>query len=281
MKIALLGANGQLGTDLHKALQGHSVIPLTIDEVDVTNHARTRAVLMDLHPDVVLNTTAFTRVDDCETQADLAYAVNATAVLNLARLANELDALFVHFSTDYVFEGKAHQPYTETSEAVPQSVYANSKLAGELIVRAYSSKYLLIRTSGLYGRAGSMGKGGNFVETMLAKAKRGEAIRVVNDQVLTPTYTVDLARQTAHLLSGSHRGLFHVTSEGACSWFDFARKVFELAKVDANLSPTTSDAYKTPARRPAYSVLENARLKELGLNQMREWSEALAAYLNE
>ena len=281
MKIALLGANGQLGTDLQKALQGHSVTPLTIDEVDVTNHSRTRAVLMDLHPDVVLNTTAFHRVDDCETQADLAYAVNATAVLNLARLANELDALFVHFSTDYVFDGRSRQPYTETSEPIPESIYANSKLAGELIVRAYSCKYLLIRTSGLYGRAGSMGKGGNFVETMLEKAKRGDSIRVVNDQVLTPTYTVDLARQTVRLLSTPHRGLFHITSEGACSWFDFARKVFELAGVDANLSPTTADGCKAPAGRPGYSVVENARLKELGLNQMREWSEALAAYLDE
>ena len=279
MDIALLGANGQLGTDLHRTLRAHKVAPLTIDDVDVTDHARTRAVLKDLRPEVVLNTTAFLRVDDCETQPDMAYAVNAVSVLNMVRIANDLDAVFVHFSTDYVFDGKALQPYTEESQPLPLSVYANSKLAGELLVRAYAKKYFLIRSSGLYGKAGSMGKGGNFVETMLAKASRGESIRVVNDQVLTPTYTVDLADQAARLLSTQHYGLFHMSSEGSCSWFEFARAIFDIAKIDADLSPTTSDVYKTPAVRPRYSVLENARLKELGLNQMRDWREALAAYL--
>lgn len=281
MDIALLGANGQLGTDLHRALRSHKVASLTIDDVDVTDHARTRAVLNDLRPEVVLNTTAFLRVDDCETHADMAYAVNAVSVLNMVRIANELDAVFVHFSTDYVFDGKARQPYTEESQPLPLSVYANSKLAGELLVRAYAKKYFLIRSSGLYGKAGSMGKGGNFVETMLAKANRSESIRVVNDQVLTPTYTVDLANQVARLLSTKHYGLFHISSEGSCSWFEFARAIFDLTEIDADLSPTTSDVYKTLAVRPRYSVLENARLKELGLNQMRDWREALAAYLKE
>ena len=149
--------------------------------------------------EAIVNTTAFLRVDDCETQAETAYSVNAASVLNMVRIANDLDAVFVHFSTDYVFDGNARQPYTEESPPFPLSVYANSKLAGELLVRAYSRKYFLIRSSGLYGRAGSMGKGGNFVETMLAKAKRGEPIRVVNDQTLTPTYTVDLANQVSTL----------------------------------------------------------------------------------
>ena len=126
-----------------------------------------------------------------------------------------------------------------------------------------------------------MGKGGNFVETMLAKAKRGEAIRVVNDQTLTPTYTVDLANQVSILLSTTHYGLFHVTNEGSCSWFEFAQAIFDLSKIDAKLSPTTSSAYKAQAARPAYSVLENAHLKKLGLNQMRDWREALPAYLKD
>src|SRR5207244_82226 len=232
MDIVLLGANGQLGTDLHRALHSHKVVPLTIDDVDVTDHARTRAVLTDLRPKIVVNTTAFLRVDDCETHAETAYAVNAVSVLNMVRIANDLDAIFVHFSTDYVFDGTARQPYTEESQPFPLSVYANSKLAGELLVRAYARKYFLIRSSGLYGRAGSMGKGGNFVEAMLAKAKRGEAIRVVNDQTLTPTYTVDLANQVSILLSTTHYGLFHATNEGACSWFEFARAIFDLTKID-------------------------------------------------
>jgi dTDP-4-dehydrorhamnose reductase len=281
MDIALLGANGQLGTDLHKGLHSHKVAPLTIDDVDVTDHARTREVLTNLRPEAIVNTTAFLRVDDCETQAETAYSVNAASVLNMVRIANDLDAVFVHFSTDYVFDGKTQQPYTEESPPFPLSVYANSKLAGELLVRAYSRKYFLIRSSGLYGRAGSMGKGGNFVETMLAKARRGEPIRVVNDQTLTPTYTVDLATQVSTLLSTTHYGLFHATNEGSCSWFEFARAIFDLTKIDAELSPTTTGAYKSPASRPAYSVLENARLKELGLNRMRDWREALAAYLKD
>jgi dTDP-4-dehydrorhamnose reductase len=281
MDIALLGANGQLGTDLHRALHSHNIAPLTIDDVDVTDHARTREVLTDLRPQAVVNTTAFLRVDDCETQAETAYSVNAASVLNMVRIANDLDAVFVHFSTDYVFDGTAREPYTEESPPFPMSVYANSKLAGELLVRAYARKYFLIRSSGLYGRAGSMGKGGNFVETMLAKAKRGEAIRVVNDQTLTPTYTVDLANQVSILLSTTHYGLFHATNEGSCSWFEFAQAIFDLTKIDAELSPTTSNAYKAPAARPAYSVLENAQLKKLGLNRMRDWREALAAYLKD
>jgi dTDP-4-dehydrorhamnose reductase len=279
MKIALLGANGQLGHDLQRVLQSHDVIALTRNDFDVTDHASARAVLMDLRPEVVLNTTAYHRVDDCESHADLAYAVNALAVLNLLRVSNDLDSVLVHVSTDYVFDGKAQQPYTESCAPFPLSVYANSKLAGEFLVRTMARQYVLIRTGGLYGTAGSQGKGGNFVTTMLAKARRGEAIRVVNDQQVTPTYTLDLANQIARLLPAAHLGLFHITNEGSCSWYEFARTIFQLSGIDADLSPTSSELYKTPALRPKYSVLENARLKDLGLNEMRHWREALAAYL--
>jgi len=279
MKIALLGANGQLGQDLQDALRSHELHALTRNHFDVTDHSRTRSALMDIAPDVVLNTTAYHRVDDCETNAATAYSVNALAVLNLIRVANDLDSVLVHISTDYVFDGNSRQPYTESSRAFPLSVYGNSKLAGEFLVQALAKKFILIRTGGLYGAAGSQGKGGNFVQTMLAKAQRGESIRVVDDQVVTPTYTVDIAHQLARLMPAEQLGLFHITNEGSCTWFEFARTVFELSGIEANLAPTTSDAYKLPAARPAYSVLENARLKELGLNQMRHWREALAAYL--
>jgi len=281
MKIALLGANGQLGHDLQIALQSYDVTPLTRNDVDVTDFARTRAVLTDVRPDVVLNTTAYHRVDDCETHPELAYQVNASAVLNLVRIASDLDAVLVHISTDYVFDGSAQTPYTETSEPFPLSVYANSKLAGELLIRAMSRKYFLIRSCGLYGVAGSRGKGGNFVETMIAKASRHEPIQVVNDQIVTPTYTVDLADQIVRVLPTTQYGLFHMTNEGSCTWYEFAKSIFELAAMDADLSPTTSTFYKLPAKRPQYSVLENARLKELGLNQMRHWRDALAAYLKD
>jgi dTDP-4-dehydrorhamnose reductase len=279
MKIALLGANGQLGQDLQRALHEHEVLALTRNDFDVTDHARARTELMESRPDVVLNTTAYHRVDDCEAHADLAYSVNALAVLNLIRVTNDLDCKLVHVSTDYVFDGKTRDPYTEASEPFPLSVYGNSKLAGEFLVRTTATKYVLIRTCGLYGAAGSHGKGGNFVQSMLAKAKTGEPIRVVHDQQVTPTYTVDLAAQIACVLSTGDLGLFHMTNEGSCTWYEFARAIFDLSGVAANLQPTTSRLYKMPAIRPRYSVLENARLKQLGLNQMRHWRDALAAYL--
>jgi len=279
VKIALLGANGQLGQDLRRALSAHDVRALTRQDFDVTDHSSARAGLMDLRPEVVLNTTAYHRVDECESRADLAYGVNALAVLNLLRVANDLQSVLVHISTDYVFDGRARTPYTERSEPFPLSVYANSKLAGECLVRTMAKKYISIRTCGLYGKAGSQGKGGNFVQTMLTKAKRGEPIQVVSDQEVTPTYTVDLADQIACLLPTENFGLFHMTNEGSCSWYEFARAIFELSGIDADLSPTSSEFYKTPAIRPPFSVLENARLKELGLNRMRHWRDALAAYL--
>ncbi len=279
MKIALLGANGQLGRDLLQALEDHEVTPLTRAEFDVTDHARTRSVLLDLRPEAILNTTAYHRVDECESRPQLAYEVNALAVLNLARLATEIGAVIVHLSTDYVFDGDARAPYTEQSQPFPLSVYGNSKLAGEFLLRSVAKKYFLARSCGLYGKAGSQGKGGNFVEMMLERARRGDSIRVVNDQVVTPTYTVDLANQIALILGTEKYGLFHMTNEGSCTWYDFARAIFELSGVNADLSPTSSELYKTPAIRPRYSVLENARLKELGLNRMRHWRDALAAYL--
>jgi len=282
MNIALLGANGQLGQDLLRALSMHEVKPLTRSHVDVTDHTKVQTVLIELRPDVIINTTAFHRVDDCESQPDTAFRVNADAVGNLASVANKLDSTIVHFSTDYVFDGKSNVPYTEDSEPRPLSVYAKSKLAGEKNIQSEARKYFLVRTCGLYGKVGTSSKAGrNFVETMLAKARRGEKLQVVADQQVSPTYTHDLANQIAVLISTPHFGLFHATNEGVCSWFEFAKAIFELNKLNVNLSPTTSDIYKTPAIRPRYSVLENAKLKKLGLNQMRHWRDALAAYLND
>jgi dTDP-4-dehydrorhamnose reductase len=280
MRIAILGSNGQLGRDLTFSLKDHQLFPLTRDDVDVGDHGRTRSMLSNLRPEIIINTTAYHRVDDCEVETELAYSVNALAVLNLVRIANDLDAKLVHFSTDYVFDGKSKEPYIETSQPFPLSVYGNSKLAGEYLVRTTAKKYFLIRTCGLYGKSGSRGRGGNFVETMLKKARAGEPIQVVQDQVLTPTATADLARQVAMILPSEHYGLFHMTNEGACSWYEFARAIFEIAQVRANLSPTTLDYYKAPALRPPYSVLENARLKSLDLNVMRHWRDSLAAYLS-
>jgi dTDP-4-dehydrorhamnose reductase len=279
MRICILGANGQLGRDLTDTLAGHDVLPLTRKDFDVTDHARSRAVLSEARPEMVVNLTAYHRVDDCEANPELAYSVNVLAVLNLVRIANDIGAKIVQLSTDYVFDGNSTTPYVESSPAFPLSIYGNSRLAGEYLVRTQARSFLLVRTCGLYGRAGSGGKGGNFVETMLKKARNREPIQVVDDQTVTPTSTADLARQLAVLFNTPHEGLFHATNEGSCTWYEFAAAVFQLSGTPADLTPTTSAAYKAPARRPRYSVLENKRLKELGLNRMLPWRAALAEYL--
>lgn len=281
MKIALLGANGQLAFDLARTLVNHDVVPLTRADFDVTDSASMWDALKAAAPDAIINTTAFHRVDDCESAVDEAFRVNALAVFNMATAAARLDARLVHISTDYVFDGEARRPYVESDAPGPLSVYANSKLAGEYFVRSQAPEHLLIRTCGLYGVAGSSGKGGNFVETMLRKAAAGDEIRVVSDQVVTPTPTAELASQILILLEGDHRGLVHCSAEGSCSWFEFAQAIFELSGVEARLEPTTGAFHKTPARRPAYSVLANHRLNEAALNRMPHWREGLAGYLKE
>ena len=279
MRICILGANGQLGRDLTDALGSHDVVPLTRSDFDVTDCVRARKVLSEARPEMIVNLTAYHRVDDCEANPSLAYDVNVLSVLNLVRVANDLDAKIVQFSTDYVFDGNSSTPYVETSQPFPLSVYGNSRLAGEFLVRSHARRFVVIRTCGLYGHGGSQGKGGNFVETMLKKGRNREPIQVVNDQTVTPTSTADLARQLALTLPSPHEGLFHVTNEGSCTWYEFAKAIFDITGIPANLSPTTSSAYPTPARRPRYSVLENQRLKELGLNRMLPWRDALAEYL--
>ncbi len=281
VRTVILGANGQLGSDLTRALAGSDVVPFTREDFDVTDYPKTRAAIAKASPQDIVNTTAFHRVDDCETQAETAYSVNVLALLNLVRIANDIGARLVHFSTDYVFDGASKLPYTEESAPMPLSVYGNSKLAGEYIVRTTAKRYLLIRTGGLYGVAGSRGKGGNFVETMIGKARSGDHIRVVADQIITPTYTGDLAAQIALMLENDLLGLCHATNEGSCSWYEFAQAVFQMSGLKADLSPTTSDLYKTPAIRPKFSVLENARLKKSGLNRMRHWRDALALYFQD
>ncbi len=281
MNIAILGANGQLAFDLKRTLTAHDLIPFTRADFDVTNTGAMRRSLSEARPEVIINTTAFHQVDVCESRPDEAFGVNAVAVFHLAGLAAELDATLVHISTDYVFDGESRKPYGEDSPTRPISTYANSKLAGEFFVRSIPPKHFLIRTCGLYGVAGSAGKGGNFVETMIRKARAGDDIRVVSDQIVSPTPTADLAGQISALLETDHYGLFHASSGGSCSWYDFACAIFELADMQASLEPTTKEFQKTPATRPAYSVMENVRFGALDLDRMSHWREGLVAYLKE
>ena len=281
MKILLIGASGQLGADLAKVLAGHELLAPPRRSLDLLQPNRIRQVLQSERPQVVINTAAFHRVDDCESRASTAFQVNGEAVLNLALAARDIEAVLVHYSTDYVFDGAAARPYREGDLPRPINVYGVSKLAGEHLLASAWERHFLIRTSGLYGRAGSSGKGGNFVETMIRKATAGESVRVVHDQRLTPTSTRELARATAALVETSHYGLFHVTSKGNCTWYEFAGEIFQLLGLEPDLTPTTSDAFAAAARRPAYSVLANHHLDDLGMDDLKHWKDALREYLGD
>ena len=281
MKVMLIGAGGQLASDLRKALERETIIPLAHADLDITDAAAIRRAFESHRPQVVVNTAAFHRVDDCESQVEKAFRVNSFAVRDLALACLEWDATLVHFSTDFVFGGDKSDPYIETDRPQPLNVYGASKLAGEYLVSATLGKCFLIRTCGLYGLGGSKSKGANFVETILRKAAEGKPLRVVSDQVITPTYTVDLARKVAELIRSDGYGLYHISNNGSCSWFEFARRALELSGVKADLSPTTSKAYGAPTRRAPYSVLRNYRLECLGLDDLPVWEDALVRYLAE
>jgi dTDP-4-dehydrorhamnose reductase len=282
-RILLIGANGQLGSDLRGILiqEGHQVISRVHAELDICDAAAVNAQLHQLEPEIVISTAAFHRVEDCETtKPDLAFAVNAIGVRNLAIGCASMGGVLVHFSTDYVFSGhNAIRPYVETDAPEPLSVYGTSKLAGELLIPTVLDRYFIVRTCGLYGIAGSSGKGGNFVETMLRKAAQGQPIRIVHDQILTPTSTFDLASAVSQLIRSQAYGLYHVTNEGQCSWYDFAVRIFELEGVSANISAVTTDEFPSPAKRPAYSVLSKEKLLSVTQTPMPHWSDALAHYL--
>jgi dTDP-4-dehydrorhamnose reductase len=278
-KIALFGAGGQLASDLEKALPERGLIPLREAELDITDHEKTRRRLEEIQPDLVINTAAFVRVDDCEEQMEKALAVNALAVKNIASVCQELEATLVQISTDYIFGGEKSIPYREDDLPNPLSVYAASKLAGEYFAANYCDRHLIVRSSGLFGAAGSMGKGGNFVETMLRMAGEGKPIRVVDDQVLTPTFTDDLARGLVDALNAGADGLLHLTNSGSCSWYEFAREIFSLQGLDVDLESIPTSQYPTPARRPGYSVLDNQRAGEEYGIQLPDWKTALGEYL--
>ena len=284
MKVVIIGANGQLGTDLCQVLQDVAVIPLTHADLEITDMKSVKAAITECKPDIVINTAAFVRVDDCETEQDKAFQVNALGARNVAVVAQEVGAKLVHIGTDYSFGGENEArdiPYTEFDEPIPSNVYGKSKLAGENFVRHLCSRHFIVRSSGLFGVAGASGKGGNFVETMLRLGKEKDEIGVVNDQIFSPTYTKDLAKKIVQLINTEYYGIFHITNKGICSWYDFAREILRLAGLKIPVNPITSGQYPQKAKRPNFSVLDNYHLRLLGMDDMRNWQEALAEYMKE
>jgi dTDP-4-dehydrorhamnose reductase len=283
VRCALIGAAGQLGFDLARTfdLPGE-LIRLTHADLDLLDHDATARVLRELRPTHVVNTAAYNLVDRAEEDRAAAFALNAEAVGALADICQSMEATLAHFSTDYVFEGRRATPYSEDDTPAPISVYGESKLAGERLALGRCRRAFVFRVCGLFGVARSTGRGGtNFVETMLRLAREGKPIRVVRDQVVGPSYTLDLAPKVWRVLARGPHGVYHLTSAGQTSWYDFAREIFRLSGLAADLTGVTAAEYGARARRPAYSVLNHGRLAALGEDDLRSWPEALAAYLRE
>jgi dTDP-4-dehydrorhamnose reductase len=280
LRAAVIGSTGQLGQDLMRAF-GEETVGLTHQDLDVTDGVGVASAMHSLRPDWVLNTAAFHRVDDCETNPALAFAANALGAFNVARAAADVGAGVVFFSTDYVFGGEERErdnPYEEGDEVQPLNVYGISKAAGEQLVMQANARHVVVRSAGLYGTATSR-KGWTFPELMINKAKTDGMVRVVSDQALSPTFTADLAQKTKELVEEEASGLFHLTNAGECSWFEFARAAFDLAGVEVEMEPIETGETQRRARRPSYSALRTTRVPEAGLSPLRPWEEALDAYL--
>jgi len=283
-RYVVIGATGQLGSDLVRTFDDRfgELVPLSTRDVDILDAAATRSTLEALRPTWVLNTATYNLVDRAEEDGRSAFALNAEAVGSLAAVCQSIGARLVHFSTDYVFDGAKRTPYLETDSPRPISVYGESKLAGERLALERCERTVIFRVCGLFGLAGALGRGkGNFVETMVRLAGEGRALRVVSDQVLCPSYTLDLARKVWAVLPKVAHPVYHLTNAGQTSWYNFARRALDLTGVAASLTAVTAAEYGARARRPAYSVLAHAHLAALGEDDLRPWDAALAAYVAE
>lgn len=275
MKILITGSNGMLGHDLENVLKDkHELILTTSKTLDITDKDKTMEIIKENNPDIVINSAAYTDVDGCETNQDLAYAVNGQGVKNLALACRQIDCPLVHVSTDYVFDGTARDPIPEDGEIGPISVYGKSKLMGEQAIEEILDKYFIVRTAWLYGINGK-----NFPKTMLELAENHPEITVVYDEVGTPTYTPDLAYGISQLIETDFYGIYHLTNSGSCSWCEFARYIFEIAGRDVNVVPVTASEFSRPAPRPSYSVLMNKKWIENGFEPLRDYKEAISEYI--
>lgn len=281
MKVLVVGALGQLGTEVCSAFADADVTAVDVDQVDITDAAAVHALIVDqVRPQIVVNTAAAHNVPLCEEKPDWAFSVNAAGARHLAVACREAGARLLHISTDYVFGNGGQRPYVESDPPAPLSVYGASKVAGEHLIATECPNHVIIRTAALYGSAPCRAKGGkNFVGLMLHLAATRPEVKVVTDEITTPTYTVALARQLRLVAEQGEPGLYHATCNGQCSWYEFAKAIFEEAGVTVNLVPATSADFPSPVKRPSYSVLQNKHLQDQGLDIMPDWREALRAYL--
>jgi len=292
MNVLLIGSTGQLATALRPRLEaaGHHVTGLTHEACDLATPTAVERQLDAHAPEAVINTAAFHQVDRCETAIEEAFLINGYGPRALGRACAARGITLVHLSTNYVFDGRRSEPYDETAPPNPLSIYGLSKLAGERFVHAQAPRYFLVRTSGVYGRHTGRKAGENFVERMLAAASTaasqssiggGQPLRVVNDQIATPTYAGHLADAIVRLLSTTAYGLHHVTNSGACSWWEFARAIVARAQVSVAVQPVSSAEFGAAAPRPAYSTMVSRRSAENGFGRLPTWEEGLEAYFRD
>lgn len=278
MKVLLIGADGQLGTDIAAIFTppDFELVPLTIKDIDIADFNRTGAIIDKNAPDIIINTAAYHNVPECEKNPEQAFRVNTLAVSNLVKICRGRKSRLIHFSTDYVFDGSRKTPYDEDDAPNPLNTYAVSKLAGEQFVRMLPN-YYIIRTASLFGLAGCLGKGGtNFVESMLNLAQTKSVIPVTANIISSPTYTYDLAQKMKEMiLDNPPSGIYHITNQGACSWYEFAVEIFKQAGLKVKVEPKEESAEAAGVRRPLYSALTSKKLKPL-----RSWPDALKHYLN-
>lgn len=275
MKVVITGAGGQLGHDLQAAFGDDDVVALRRGQLDVTREAEVLAAVRHHRPDLVVHAAAFTKVDACESQPETAWATNTIATWWLARACREVDSAMVYVSTDYVFDGTLGRPYTEFDQVNPRSMYGRSKEAGEQLVRQTLDRHYIVRTSWVHGV-----HGGNFAKTMLRLGRERGAVDVVDDQCGSPTFTADLAPQIRRLAGSDFHGTFHLTNSGHCTWFEFARAIFDHTGMDVELGPIDTASFAAPAPRPAYSVLDNLMARQVGLPDMPPWQGSLKVFLD-
>lgn len=282
MRVAVIGADGQLGTDVVQAFvdKGDTVSPLTHADIELSSIDSVSNRLRELRPELVVNTAAMHHVDNCEREPEKAFAVNGIGARNLAVVSGDIGAVLMHVSTDYVFDGAKQTPYEEPDAPRPLNVYGNTKLAGEYFVRSTTERHFVLRTSAIYGKSPCRAKGGlNFIELMLKLAKERGEVRVVDSEFVTPTPTPDIARQMVALSRYDAYGLYHATAEGSCSWHQFAQEIFALTNTKVSLKVAGPNEFPAKVPRPKYSVLENRALKSRGLNAFRSWQDGLREYL--
>jgi dTDP-4-dehydrorhamnose reductase len=281
MRVVIVGASGQLGSDLMETFSDVEPVGLEHRTFDIEHPTAIAAMLLRYKPDVVINTAAFHNVELCETRPDRAFAVNALAVDQLAAQCASTNVALAHVSTDYVFDGELARPYVESDPARPLSAYGISKYAGELLIARNTERVFIFRTSGLYGIRGSSVKGYTFIERMLTQAAEGKSLHVVDDVTFSPSYTRHVATAIRRVIETGRYGTYHITNAGACTWYGFAREIFSQANVTAELSPTTQASFPSLARRPQYSALAHEALLGLGLSEMPDWRVGIREYLSE